>query len=168
MLVLGAGPGGYSAAFRSATRHDDGLVERYPTLGGVCLNVAASPRRRCTPPPSWTKSRQCATQRLLEPQIDIASCAVTRRRLIGQLTGGLAGMAKARKISVLEGVEDFSTPTSRVSSETTAQAQGRKVRQGNIAAGSQAIKLPFIPDDPRRGGFDRRPGNCADSQNRCW
>jgi len=85
-----------------------------------------------------------------EPQIDIAKLRGHKEKVIGKLTGGLAGMAKARKVSVLGGRRKISRPLHlEVSAKRRRQAQGRKVRQGNYRGGSQAIKLPFIPDDPR-------------------
>src|SRR5207344_1489806 len=111
MLVLGAGPGGYSAAFRSA---DIGmktvLVERYPTLGGVCLNVGCIPSKALLHTASvMDEVKQMATHGISysAPQIDLAKLRAHKEKVVGKLTGGLAGMAKARKVTVLEGVGKF-------------------------------------------------------------
>ncbi|WP_354683319.1 dihydrolipoyl dehydrogenase [Cupriavidus necator] len=153
MLVLGAGPGGYSAAFRSA---DLGmktvLVERYDTLGGVCLNVGCIPSKALL----HTAAVMDEVAQLPDhgirygaPEVDLDKLRAFKDGVIRKLTGGLAGMAKARKVEVLTGVGSFLDPHHL---EVLA-ADGRKrvVRfaKAIIAAGSQAIKLPFMPDDDR-------------------
>src|SRR5580704_4195167 len=154
MLVLGAGPGGYSAAFRSA---DLGmttvLVERYPTLGGVCLNVGCIPSKALLHTASVIDEvKQMAAHGISysAPQIDLAKLRTHKEKVVGKLTGGLAGMAKARRVTVLEGIGKFLDPHHL---EVAAKnGSGRKVVKFDksiIAAGSEAIKLPFIPDDPR-------------------
>lgn len=151
-LVLGAGPGGYSAAFRSA---DLGmktvLVERYDTLGGVCLNVGCIPSKALL----HTASVMDEVRHLPDhgisygaPQIDLDKLRAFKDGVIKKLTGGLAGMAKARKIEVVTGVGAFLDPHHI----EVAMAGGRKVvkfAKAIIAAGSQSVKLPFLPDDPR-------------------
>jgi dihydrolipoamide dehydrogenase len=154
MLVLGAGPGGYSAAFRSA---DLGLttvlVERYPTLGGVCLNVGCIPSKALLHTAAvMDEVREMAAHGISysPPQIDLAKLRSHKERVVGRLTGGLAGMAKARKVTVLEGIGSFLDPHHL--ELVPKNGRGRKVVKFDraiIAAGSQAIKLPFIPDDPR-------------------
>src|SRR6266702_3785738 len=154
MLVLGAGPGGYSAAFRSA---DLGmttvLVERYPTLGGVCLNVGCIPSKALLHTAAVideVKAMAAHGIAFSEPQIDIAKLRGHKEKVIGKLTGGLAGMAKARKVSVLQGVGRFLDPYHlEVAANNGGGRQVVKFDKAIIAAGSQAIKLPFIPDDPR-------------------
>src|SRR6266404_3490113 len=154
MLVLGAGPGGYSAAFRSA---DLGmttvLVERYPTLGGVCLNVGCIPSKALLHTAAVmdeVKAMAAHGIAFSEPQIDIAKLRGHKEKVIGKLTGGLAGMAKARKVSVLQGVGRFLDPYHlEVAANDGAGRKVVKFDKAIIAAGSQAIKLPFIPDDPR-------------------
>jgi dihydrolipoamide dehydrogenase len=154
MLVLGAGPGGYSAAFRSA---DLGLttvlVERYPTLGGVCLNVGCIPSKALLHTAAVMDEVKVMAAHGISysaPQIDLAKLRSQKERVVGRLTGGLAGMAKARKVAVLEGIGSFLDPHHL--EVVPKNGPGRKVVKFDraiIAAGSQAIKLPFIPDDPR-------------------
>src|SRR5256884_9332280 len=154
MLVLGAGPGGYSAAFRAA---DLGLttvlVERYPTLGGVCLNVGCIPSKALLHTAAVMDEVKAIVAHGIafsEPQMDIAKLRGHKEKVIGKLTGGLAGMAKARKVSVLQGVGRFLDPYHlEVAANDGAGRKVVKFDKAIIAAGSQAIKLPFIPDDPR-------------------
>src|ERR1700736_1616852 len=154
MLVLGAGPGGYSAAFRSA---DLGmttvLVERYPTLGGVCLNVGCIPSKALLHTASVIDEvKQMAAHGISysAPQIDLAKLRTHKEKVVGKLTGGLAGMAKARRVTVLEGVGKFLDPHHlEVAAKNGGGRKGVKFDKSIIAAGSEAIKLPFIPDDPR-------------------
>ncbi|CAH2808574.1 MAG: Dihydrolipoamide dehydrogenase of pyruvate dehydrogenase complex (EC [uncultured Caballeronia sp.] len=151
MLVLGAGPGGYSAAFRAA---DLGmktvLVERYPALGGVCLNVGCIPSKALL----HTALVMDETHELAEhgivfgkPTIDLDKLRGFKEGVVKKLTGGLAGMAKARKVQVVTGVGNFVDPYHM----EVQGADGKKVvkfKQAIIAAGSQSVKLPFFPDDP--------------------
>jgi dihydrolipoamide dehydrogenase len=152
MLVLGAGPGGYSAAFRAA---DLGmktvLVERYPTLGGVCLNVGCIPSKALLHTAAVMDAARELAGHGIEfgaPKVDLAKLRAFKQKVVGKLTGGLAAMAKARKVTVLQGVGSFLDPHHMA----VAAGDGRRsVRFANaiIAAGSQASKLPFLPDDPR-------------------
>jgi dihydrolipoamide dehydrogenase len=152
VLVLGAGPGGYSAAFRAA---DLGmktvLVERYPTLGGVCLNVGCIPSKALLHTAAiMDGARALASHGIAfgEPKVDLAKLRAFKDKVVGKLTGGLAGMAKVRKVTVIQGVGAFHD-RNHLEVETK---QGKKtVRFGSaiIAAGSQAAKLPFLPEDPR-------------------
>jgi len=154
MLVLGAGPGGYSAAFRSA---DLGmstvLVERYPTLGGVCLNVGCIPSKALLHTAAVmdeVKTMAAHGISYSAPQVDLAKLRSHKEKVVGRLTGGLAGMAKARNVTVLEGVGRFLDPHHlEVVPKNGAGRKVVKFDRAIIAAGSQAIKLPFIPDDPR-------------------
>jgi len=148
ILVLGAGPGGYSAAFRAA---DLGLktvlIERYPTLGGVCLNVGCIPSKALLHTAAvMDAARELAAHGVSfgEPKVDLARLREFKGKVVGKLTTGLAGMAKARKVTVVQGVGQFTDPH-------TLEVGGKKIRFGQaiIAAGSQASKLPFLPDDPR-------------------
>jgi dihydrolipoamide dehydrogenase len=152
MLVLGAGPGGYSAAFRAA---DLGmktvLVERYPTLGGVCLNVGCIPSKALLHAAAVTEEAEALAAHGIsfgKPQIDLDKLRGFKSGVVGKLTTGLAGMAKARKVEVVTGVGSFVDPH-----HLEVQGEGGKrvvkFKQAIIAAGSQAVKLPFIPDDPR-------------------
>ena len=160
MLVLGAGPGGYSAAFRTA---DLGmktvLVERYATLGGVCLNVGCIPSKALLHIAAVDgRSRRAgrARHRYGAPQIDLGKLRGFKERVVKKLTGGLAGMAKARKVEVVRGVGRFLDPhhlevelTSGAGQEKSGEKKVVKFEKAIIAAGSQAVKLPFMPDDPR-------------------
>ena len=153
MLVLGAGPGGYSAAFRSA---DIGmktvLVERYGTLGGVCLNVGCIPSKALLHTASVMDEVEHLPDHGIKygaPEIDIDKLRDFKDAVIKKLTGGLAGMAKARKVEVITGVGSFLDPHHL---EVVAADGGKRVVQfakAIIAAGSQAVKLPFMPEDER-------------------
>jgi dihydrolipoamide dehydrogenase len=153
MLVLGAGPGGYSGAFRSA---DLGmktvLVERYPTLGGVCLNVGCIPSKALLHTAGAMDEVELLGKhgiRYGKPEIDLGELRSFKDGVVKKLTGGLAGMAKARKVEVLTGVGSFVDPYHM---EVVPAAGGKKVvkfKKAIIAAGSQAVKLPFMPEDDR-------------------
>ena len=129
------------------------LVERYPTLGGVCLNVGCFPSKALLHTASvMDEVKQMAAHGIsyTAPQIDLPKLRAHKEKVVGKLTGGLAGMAKARRVTVLEGVGKFLDLHHL--EVTTKNGAGRKVVKFDksiIAAGSQAIKLPFIPDDPR-------------------
>ena len=153
VLVLGAGPGGYSAAFRAA---DLGLnvvlVERYATLGGVCLNVGCIPSKALLHSVGVLEEAKALAAHGIsfgEPSIDLDKLRGFKDSVVGKLTGGLAGMAKARKVTVIRGVGSFADPHHL----TVALADGGqttvKFSSAIIAAGSQSVKLPFLPDDPR-------------------
>ena len=153
MLVLGAGPGGYSAAFRSA---DLGmktvLVERYPTLGGVCLNVGCIPSKALLHIAVVMDEAQhmgdCGVS-FATPSVDLDKLRAHKDKVVGKLTGGLAGMAKGRKVEVVQGVGQFADPHHL---EVALAGGGSKLirfQKAIIAAGSQPIALPFMPDDPR-------------------
>jgi len=153
VLVLGAGPGGYSAAFRSA---DLGmktvLVERFATLGGVCLNVGCIPSKALLHTASAMDEVALLGQHGIKyaaPEIDIDALRAFKDGVVKKLTGGLAGMAKARKVEVLTGVGSFLGPNHV---EVVAEGGAKKVvkfAKAIIAAGSQAVKLPFMPQDER-------------------
>src|SRR6195952_901792 len=152
MLVLGAGPGGYSAAFRAA---DLGmstvLVERYASLGGVCLNGGCIPPKALLHAASITEEAKALAHHGIsfgEPTIDLDKLRDFKSGVVKKLTGGLAGMAKARKVQVVTGVGKFVGPNHM----EIEGKDGKKVVQFKnsiIAAGSQAVKLPFMPEDPR-------------------
>src|SRR5258708_29350469 len=149
IVVLGAGPGGYSAAFRAA---DLGLktilVERYPTLGGVCLNVGCIPSKALLHTAAvMDAARDLADHGISfgEPKLDLGKLRGFKSKVVGKLTGGLAAMAKMRKVTVMQGVAAFSGPNE-------LSIDGSKtIRFANaiIAVGSQAAKLPFLPEDAR-------------------
>ena len=152
MLVLGSGPGGYSAAFRAA---DLGLatllIERYPALGGVCLNVGCIPSKSLLHTAAiMDAARAMAAHGVTfpEPSIDMDRLRDFKSKVVGKLSSGIASMAKMRKVTVLTGVGSFVGPN-HMAVETR---EGRKIvafRNAIIAAGSQSAKLPSIPDDPR-------------------
>ncbi|MFN4326077.1 MAG: dihydrolipoyl dehydrogenase [Azonexus sp.] len=160
MLVLGAGPGGYSAAFRSA---DLGMktviVERYATLGGVCLNVGCIPSKALLHVAEIIEEAQHANDlgvTFAAPQIDIDKLRAHKEKVVGKLTGGLAGMAKGRKVEVVRGYGHFLDPhhievevTDGTGQEKTGAKKVIKFQKCIIAAGSAAVHLPFIPRDPR-------------------
>ncbi|MEY4028783.1 MAG: Dihydrolipoyl dehydrogenase, partial [Pseudomonadota bacterium] len=160
VLVLGGGPGGYSAAFRAA---DLGLkvvvVERYATLGGVCLNVGCIPSKALL----HVAAVMDEVSHLADLGVDFGAPAVNidklrghKEKVIGKLTGGLAAMAKMRKVTTVRGLGQFVGANHLEVSETTGTAQeqngSKKViafKKAIIAAGSQAVRLPFMPNDPR-------------------
>jgi dihydrolipoamide dehydrogenase len=160
MLVLGAGPGGYSAAFRSA---DLGmktvLVERYATLGGVCLNVGCIPSKALLHTAAvMDEVRGMGAHGIAyaAPQIDLDKLRAFKDGVTKKLTGGLAGMAKARKVEVVRGIGRFLDAhhlqvdlTEGPGRDTSGQKKTIRFRKAIIAAGSQAAKLPFMPEDPR-------------------
>ena len=153
VLVLGAGPGGYSAAFRAA---DLGLsvvlVERYPTLGGVCLNVGCIPSKALLHTAAVLEEAQSLAAHGIsfgKPEIDLDALRAHKDSVVSKLTGGLAGMAKARKVTVLTGVGEFADPHLLTVRGEGGQSQTLAFGSAIIAAGSQSVKLPFLPDDPR-------------------
>jgi dihydrolipoamide dehydrogenase len=152
VVVLGAGPGGYSAAFRAA---DLGLktvlVERYPTLGGVCLNVGCIPSKALLHTAAVVDAAKALASHGVafgEPKLDLAKLREFKNKVVGKLTGGLASMAKLRKVTVLTGVAAFSDAHHMVV-ETKDGRKTVRFSSAIIAAGSQAAKLPFLPEDPR-------------------
>lgn len=152
LLVLGAGPGGYSAAFRAA---DLGLnvilVERYATLGGVCLNVGCIPSKALLHTAAVMEEAQALADHGIsfgKPKIDLDKLRAFKDGVISKLTGGLAGMAKARKVSVIQGVGEFVT-ANHVTVKSESGTQTIEFSQAIIAAGSQSVKLPFMPEDDR-------------------
>ena len=152
MVVLGSGPGGYSAAFRSA---DLGmktvLVERYSTLGGVCLNVGCIPSKALLHTALVIDEAEALGAHGItfgKPQIDLDKLRDFKSGVVKKLTGGLAGMAKMRKVEVVTGTGTFVDPH-HMEVVTDAGKKVVKFKQAIIAAGSEAVKLPFIPQDPR-------------------
>ena len=151
VLVLGAGPGGYSAAFRAA---DLGLsvvlVERYATLGGVCLNVGCIPSKALLHTAAvMDEVRALAAHGISfgEPSIDLDGLRSFKDGVVGKLTGGLTAMAKMRKVTVLQGEGRFVGPN-----HLTVQGKDSKTvafSHAIIAPGSQSVRLPFLPDDER-------------------
>ena len=158
LLVLGAGPGGYSAAFRAA---DLGmkvvLVERYPTLGGVCLNVGCIPSKallHVAAVMDEVKHFEALGITFAAPSVDLGRLRTHKEKVIGRLTGGLAAMAKMRKVTVVQGSGEFIDPFHINVALASGGKQTLKFKQAVIAAGSEAVKLPFLQtpslkDDPR-------------------
>lgn len=153
VVVLGAGPAGYSAAFRAADLGlDTVIVERFSTLGGVCLNVGCIPSKALLHVSKVIEEAKMVSNHGVvfgEPQIDLDKLREYKKSVIGQLTSGLGGMSKMRKVDVVNGLGKFTGPN-------TLEVQGEdgvKVvhfEQAIIAAGSRPIQLPFIPhEDPR-------------------
>ena len=161
LLVLGAGPGGYSAAFRAA---DLGLkvvlVERYAQLGGVCLNVGCIPSKALLHVAAVMDEVSHMADLGVEfgaPKLNIDKLRGHKEKVVGKLTGGLAAMAKMRKVTTVRGVGNF-VGANHLEVEETTGTQGQEKTDAKktiafknciIAAGSQAVRLPFMPDDPR-------------------
>lgn len=152
VVVIGAGPGGYSAAFRAADLGKDVvLVEKHKTLGGVCLNVGCIPSKALLHVYKVMKEANHLASHGVSfgnPEVDIDKIRAYKEGVVGKLTGGLAGMAKGRKVKIVNGWAQFKDAHTLVVSgeeETTI-----KFEHAIIACGSSAVKLPFIPhDDPR-------------------
>ncbi|MGQ0751270.1 MAG: FAD-dependent oxidoreductase, partial [Betaproteobacteria bacterium] len=153
VVVLGAGPGGYTAAFRAA---DLGkkvvLIERYPTLGGVCLNVG------CIPSKALLHVAKVITEAadmahagvsFSEPKIDLAKLRDWKGGVVGKLTRGLSGLARQRKVQVVTGKGVFATPHS-IKVETAEGTKTVGFDHCIIAAGSSAARIPGFPYDDRR------------------
>ena len=158
LIVLGAGPGGYSAAFRAA---DLGLkvalVERYPTLGGVCLNVGCIPSKALLHVAAVideTSHFEALGIKFAKPEVDLAKLRAHKDKVVGKLTGGLAAMAKMRKVTVLTGDGAFVDSQHLRVAAADGSAKTVSFKRAIIAAGSEAVKLPFLQtpqlqDDPR-------------------
>ena len=160
LLVLGGGPGGYSAAFRAA---DLGLkvivVERYATIGGVCLNVGCIPSKallHVAAVMDEVKHFDALGISFGAPEVDLNKLRTHKENVIGKLTGGLAAMAKMRKVEIVRGVGNFVGSHQLEVAETEGSAQALtgvkrtlSFKRAIVAAGSQAMRLPFMPEDPR-------------------
>ena len=153
LLVLGAGPGGYTAAFRAA---DLGLkvtlVERWPMLGGVCLNVGCIPSKallHAAKVIDEVGEMRAHGLDFGEPKIDLTKLLDWKNKVVNKLVGGLSVLAKQRKVEVVQGTGKFASP--HVIEVQRADGKTEKIRfeQCVVAAGSEPIKLPFIPNDPR-------------------
>ena len=154
VVVLGAGPAGYSAAFRCADLGlETVLVERYSTLGGVCLNVGCIPSKALLHVAKVIEEAKHASKNgvyFAEPRIDLDEVRAGKEAVVAKLTGGLAGMAKQRKVTVVEGLAAFTDPHTLVARDRDGKPTTIKFDNAIIAAGSRPIQLPFIPhEDPR-------------------
>ncbi|HSO42817.1 MAG TPA: FAD-dependent oxidoreductase, partial [Rhodospirillales bacterium] len=153
VLVLGSGPGGYSAAFRAADLGKKTvLVERYGTLGGVCLNVGCIPSKALLHAAKVIEeAKEMSANGVVfgEPKIELEKLAAWKNKVVGKLTGGLAGLAKQRKVQVVQGTGHFSGPH-ELSVENGSGTTTISFDQAIIAAGSEPVEIPGFPhDDPR-------------------
>ncbi|MCD6027714.1 MAG: lpdA, partial [Solimicrobium sp.] len=153
MIVLGAGPGGYSAAFRSADLGmDTVLVERYPTLGGVCLNVGCIPSKALLHIAAVIDETAAMAKHGVtfgKPEINIDQLRAYKENVINKMTTGLSGMAKARKVNVVQGIGQFVSPHHLEVTAADGSKKNVQFKQAIIAAGSSVVNLPFIKPDPR-------------------
>ncbi|MFO7339203.1 MAG: dihydrolipoyl dehydrogenase [Lysobacteraceae bacterium] len=154
MVVIGSGPGGYTAAFRAADLGlDTVLVERYPTLGGVCLNVGCIPSKALLHAAAVIEEATHAGDFGVEfgkPKIHLDRLRAYKEKVVGQLTRGLAGMARQRKVRTVQGEARFVSPHELEITGADGKVQLLRFQQCIIAAGSQAVKLPNFPwGDPR-------------------
>jgi dihydrolipoamide dehydrogenase len=152
VLVLGAGPGGYTAAFRAADLGlEVTLIERWPVLGGVCLNVGCIPSKALLHAARVVDEAQAMAGHGISfgpPQIDLDRLRSWKSAVVGKLTGGLSGLARQRKVTVIRGDGRFVAPrVLEVAGEEGTQRIG--FDHCIIAAGSEPVRLPFLPDDPR-------------------
>ncbi len=153
VLVLGAGPGGYTAAFRAADLGKQVvLIEKYATLGGVCLNVGCIPSKALLHVAKIITEAEEAAQHgvtFSKPRIDINQIRAWKENVVAKLTGGLAGLAKQRKVQMVHGVAKFTSPNS-LSVETKDGSKTITFDNAIIAAGSSVVRIPGMPyDDPR-------------------
>ena len=152
VVVLGSGPGGYAAAFRAA---DCGLnvvmVERYASIGGVCLNVGCIPSKallHAAKVMAEAEDMSAFGIEFAKPTLNIAKLKAWKDKIVGNLTGGLAMLAKQRKVKIITGVGSFKDAhTMQVKSD--AGSEDISFKHAVIACGSTPVKLPFMPDDPR-------------------
>ena len=160
LLVLGGGPGGYSAAFRAADLGlDTVLVERYPTLGGVCLNVGCIPSKALLHVASVIDEARHFASAGVEfdaPRINLERLRAHKAAVVGKLTGGLSGMAKSRKVQVVRGYGHFLDShhvevesTSGDGQDKTGEKKVVRFEQAIVAAGSMPVRLALLPEDPR-------------------
>ena len=153
VVVLGSGPGGYSAAFRAS---DLGLkvtlVEKYSTIGGVCLNVGCIPSKALLHVSKvMQESKEVAScgVKFAEPEVDVKQLKSWKDGVVSKLTGGLGMMAKQRKVDIVQGVGSFVDANTLSVVDSEGKEVSIKFKQCVIAAGSQPVNLPFIPEDPR-------------------
>ncbi|MEM9173015.1 MAG: dihydrolipoyl dehydrogenase, partial [Pseudomonadota bacterium] len=153
LLVLGSGPGGYTAAFRAA---DLGmqvtLIERWSSLGGVCLNVGCIPSKALLHAAKVVDEAESMAAHGISfgvPQVDTGKLNSWKQGVVSRLTGGLVQLAKQRKVSVVNGVGEFESATSIKVTDADGNSRSIQFEQCIIAAGSEPVALPFVPDDPR-------------------
>ena len=152
LLVIGAGPGGYTAAFRAADLgRRVALVDARPTLGGVCLNAGCIPSKALLHVAKLIDDAAEGAAHGVSfgpPRIDLAAIRDWKNGVVGKLTGGLSGLARRRKVQVIEATARFTGPNE---AELTGKDGVRRIRfdQAIIAVGSSPVRLPFLPDDPR-------------------
>ena len=153
VAVLGAGPGGYAAAFRAA---DLGLgvvmIDRNPTLGGVCLNVGCIPSKALLHVAAVMDQATALAAHGIAfdaPRIDLAKLREHKDAVIAKLTTGLASMARGRQVRTVQGTGQFYDATHLDVALANGDTQRIRFKHAIIAAGSEAIRLPFLPDDPR-------------------
>ncbi|MEO6104114.1 MAG: FAD-dependent oxidoreductase, partial [Pseudoxanthomonas sp.] len=155
MVVLGSGPGGYTAAFRAADLGlDTVMIERYSSLGGVCLNVGCIPSKALLHAAALIEEAAHSDDIGIsfgKPKIDLDKLRGFKQdKVVGQFTKGLAGMAKQRKVRTVQGIASFVSPNELEITGEDGKSQLLRFEQCIIAAGSQAVKLPAVPwDDPR-------------------
>ncbi|BBK02452.1 dihydrolipoyl dehydrogenase [Xanthomonas campestris pv. campestris] len=154
MVVLGAGPGGYTAAFRAADLGlDTVLIERYASLGGVCLNVGCIPSKALLHAAAVIDEVAHAGDFGVDfgqPKITLDKLREYKEKVVGKLTGGLASMAKQRKVRTVTGVASFVSPNELEIVGDDGKTQLLRFEHCVIAAGSQAVKLPNFPWDDKR------------------
>lgn len=153
LVVIGAGPGGYAAAFRAA---DLGLkvtlIERWPQLGGVCLNVGCIPSKALLHAAKVIEDASSMAAHGIEfgaPKIDAAALRDWKQSVVERLTGGLGGMARKRKVDVLHGSAKFRSANELVVEDDAGAAQSVQFKKCIVAVGSESVRLPGLPDDPR-------------------
>jgi dihydrolipoamide dehydrogenase len=153
VVVVGAGPGGYTAAFRAA---DLGLkvalIERWPTLGGVCLNVGCIPSKALLHAAKVIEDAQAMAAHGIEfgaPKIDASRLRDWKNKVVGRLTTGLTGLARQRKVTVIRGVAAFAGDHAVSVTGEDGSSQSCTFAHCIIAVGSESLRLPGLPDDPR-------------------
>jgi len=153
LVVLGSGPGGYTAAFRAADLDvDTVLVERYASLGGVCLNVGCIPSKALLHAAAVIDEAEAMAAHGVSfgaPKIDIDKLRDFKTKVVGKLTGGLSSMAKQRKVRTVQGVGTFISPN-EMEVQTAEGTKLIRFENAIIAAGSQSVKLPAFPWDDER------------------
>lgn len=153
VVVLGSGPGGYTAAFRAADLGQKViLVERYESIGGVCLNVGCIPSKALLHAAKVMDEAQSMSEHgvsFSKPKVDVAKLAGWKDSVVTRLTGGLKMLAKQRKVEIVTGTGRFTSPNELVVEDAKGQKSTIGFEHCIIAVGSRPVKLPFLPDDPR-------------------